>query len=42
MTGITSATALWYAGRATGVVALLMLTVVMILGIVLNRQGYLP
>ena len=42
MNGITSATALWYASRATGVVALLMLTVVTILGIVVNRQGHLP
>jgi methionine sulfoxide reductase heme-binding subunit len=42
MNGITPATALWYASRATGVVALLMLTLVMILGIVVNRQGHLP
>jgi len=37
--GITPATALWYASRATGVVALLMLTAVMILGIVVNRRA---
>jgi predicted ferric reductase len=42
MNGLTPATALWYASRATGVVALLMLTVVVILGIVVNRQGHLP
>ena len=40
--GITSSTALWYASRATGVVALLLLTAVMVLGIVVNRQGRLP
>ena len=42
MNGITSSTALWYASRATGVVALLLLTAVMILGILVNRQGRLP
>jgi methionine sulfoxide reductase heme-binding subunit len=40
--GITSSTALWYASRATGVVALLLLTAVMLLGILVNRQGRLP
>jgi methionine sulfoxide reductase heme-binding subunit len=40
--GITSSTALWYASRATGVVALLLLTAVMVLGILVNRQGRLP
>jgi predicted ferric reductase len=40
--GITSSTALWYASRATGVVALVLLTGVMVLGILVNRQGRLP
>jgi predicted ferric reductase len=40
--GITSSTALWYASRATGVVSLLLLSIVMILGILVNRQGRLP
>jgi sulfoxide reductase heme-binding subunit YedZ len=35
-------TALWYASRATGVVALLLLTGVMVLGMLVNRQGRLP
>jgi|SRR5579859_3712529 len=42
MTGITHATALWYASRATGVVTLLLLTAVVLLGILVNRQGRLP
>jgi predicted ferric reductase len=42
MNGITSSTALWYASRATGVVSLLLLSAVMILGILVNRQGRLP
>jgi methionine sulfoxide reductase heme-binding subunit len=42
MNGITSSTALWYASRATGVVALVLLTAVMILGILVNRQSRLP
>jgi methionine sulfoxide reductase heme-binding subunit len=40
--GITSSTALWYASRATGVVALVLLTVVVLLGILVNRRGQLP
>ncbi len=40
--GITSGTALWYASRATGVVALVLLTVVVVLGILVNRRGRLP
>jgi sulfoxide reductase heme-binding subunit YedZ len=40
--GISTSTALWYASRATGVVALLLLTAVMVLGILVNRQGRLP
>jgi methionine sulfoxide reductase heme-binding subunit len=39
MDGITSSTALWYASRATGVVSLVLLSAVMILGILVNRQG---
>src|SRR5215469_6004015 len=42
MSGITHTTALWYASRATGVVTLLMLTAVVVLGILVNRQGRLP
>ncbi len=35
-------TAFWYASRATGIVALLLLTVVLVIGILVNRQGRLP
>jgi len=42
MHGITSSTALWYASRATGVVSLVLLSAVMILGLLVNRQGRLP
>jgi methionine sulfoxide reductase heme-binding subunit len=42
MHGITSSTALWYASRATGVVSLVLLSAVMIIGILINRQGRLP
>src|SRR5437762_7474400 len=42
MTAITSSTALWYASRATGVVSLLLLSLVVMLGILVNRQGRLP
>ena len=42
MSGITHTTALWYASRATGVVTLLLLTAVVLLGILVNRQGRLP
>src|SRR5512142_1731890 len=34
-------TAFWYTSRATGIVALLLLTVVLALGILVNRQGRL-
>src|SRR5271156_4317285 len=34
--------AFWYASRATGVVALVLLTAVLVLGILVNRQGRLP
>jgi methionine sulfoxide reductase heme-binding subunit len=40
--GITSSTALWYASRATGVVALVLLTAVVVLGILVNRRRRLP
>lgn len=40
--GIISSTALWYASRATGVVALVLLTAVVVLGILVNRRGRLP
>jgi predicted ferric reductase len=42
VTTITQNTALWYASRATGVVSLLLLSLVVVLGIVVNRQGRLP
>ena len=42
MSGITSSTALWYASRATGVIALVMLTGVVVLGIAVQRRGRLP
>ena len=35
-------TAFWYASRATGIVALLLLTVVFVLGLLVTRQGRLP
>jgi sulfoxide reductase heme-binding subunit YedZ len=40
--GEVRVTTLWYASRATGVVALLLLTGVMVLGMLVNRQGRLP
>jgi methionine sulfoxide reductase heme-binding subunit len=42
MTGITHGTALWYASRATGVVSLVLLTLAVVLGMVVNRRGRLP
>jgi methionine sulfoxide reductase heme-binding subunit len=42
MNGITQSTALWYASRATGIVSLVLLSAVMVLGILVNRQGRLP
>ena len=42
MSGITKTTALWYASRATGVVSLVLLTAVVLLGVLVNRQGRLP
>ena len=35
-------TAFWFTSRATGIVALLLLTVVLVIGILVNRQGRLP
>jgi predicted ferric reductase len=42
VSGITSSTALWYASRATGVVTLLLMTAVVLLGLLVTRQGRLP
>jgi methionine sulfoxide reductase heme-binding subunit len=42
VSGINSSTVLWYASRATGVVALLLMTAVVLLGLVVTRQGRLP
>lgn len=42
MNGITSSTLPWYASRATGVVALVLLTAVMLLGLLVSRQHRLP
>jgi methionine sulfoxide reductase heme-binding subunit len=39
---LSASTAFWYASRATGIVALLLLTAVLVLGILVNRQGRLP
>jgi len=39
---MSGSTAFWYASRATGIVALLLLTAVFVLGILVNRQGRLP
>jgi sulfoxide reductase heme-binding subunit YedZ len=42
MNGITQATALWYVSRATGVVTLVLFSAVVVLGVLVNRQGRLP
>jgi methionine sulfoxide reductase heme-binding subunit len=42
VSGINSSTALWYASRATGVVTLLLMTAVVLLGLLVTRQGRLP
>jgi predicted ferric reductase len=39
---MTTGTAFWYASRATGVISLLLLSLVVIFGILVNRQGRLP
>lgn len=42
MNGINSSTALWYISRATGVMALLLMTGVVLLGLLVARRGRLP
>jgi DMSO/TMAO reductase YedYZ heme-binding membrane subunit len=42
VSGINSHTFLWYTSRSTGVVSLLLLTAVMLLGLLVTRQGRLP
>jgi sulfoxide reductase heme-binding subunit YedZ len=42
MSGIDSSTALWYASRSTGLVTLVLLSAVVVLGILVSRQGRLP
>ena len=42
VSGINSSTVLWYASRATGVVTLLLMTAVVLLGLLVTRQGRLP
>ena len=42
VSGINSSTWMWYASRATGVVLLVLLTLVMLLGLLVTRQGRLP
>src|SRR5215469_7280511 len=42
VSGINSSTVLWYASRATGVVALLLMTAVVLLGLLVTRQGKVP
>jgi sulfoxide reductase heme-binding subunit YedZ len=39
---MTGSTVFWYASRATGIVALLLLTAVLVLGLVVTRQGRIP
>jgi sulfoxide reductase heme-binding subunit YedZ len=39
---MNGSTAFWYASRATGIVALLLLTAVFVLGLLVSRQGRLP
>ncbi len=39
---MTQDTVFWYASRATGIVSLLLLTAVLVLGILVSRQGRLP
>ena len=38
----SSSTALWYISRATGMVSLVLFTAVMVLGLLVSRQGKLP
>jgi hypothetical protein len=39
---MTGSTVFWYASRATGIVALLLLTAVLVLGLVVTGQGRIP
>jgi methionine sulfoxide reductase heme-binding subunit len=39
---MTGSTVFWYTSRATGIVTLLLLTGVLVLGLVVNRQGRIP
>jgi predicted ferric reductase len=39
---MSGTTAFWYTSRATGIVALLLLTAVLVFGMLVNRQGRLP
>jgi sulfoxide reductase heme-binding subunit YedZ len=39
---MTGSTAFWYASRATGIVALALITVTLLLGLLVTRQGRLP
>ena len=39
---MSASTAFWYASRSTGIVALLLLTAVLVLGMLVSRQGRLP
>jgi len=39
---MTAGSAFWYASRATGVICLVLLSLVAILGVLVNRQGRLP
>ncbi len=42
VSGINASTWMWYASRSTGVVLLVLLTLVMLLGLLVTRQGRLP
>ena len=42
MHGLTSAEGLWFLSRSTGVVSLVLLTIVVVLGVAVNRKGRLP
>ncbi len=42
MTTTTASPALWYLSRATGVVSLVLLSLVVVIGVLVNRRGRLP
>ena len=42
MSALTGSAALWYAGRATGIVALVLLTLVVVLGVVVKAKARVP